>query len=64
MGKIKQHTIKLNTHPKGQPRNRLSFFYADRQKGATTYDETERENPRGIDRRDAELLKSLFTGGK
>ena len=47
-----------------QPRNRLSFFYADRQKGATTYDETERENPRGIDRRDAELLKSLFTGGK
>ena len=27
-------------------------------------DETERENPRGIDRRDAELLKSLFTGGK
>ena len=61
---MKQHTIKLNTHPKGQPRNRLSFFYADRQKGATTYDETERENPRGIDRRDAELLKSLFTGGK
>ena len=32
--------------------NRLSFFYADRQKGATSYDETERENPRGIDRRD------------
>ena len=23
--------------------NRLSFFYADRQKGATSYDETERE---------------------
>jgi len=44
-GKIKQHTIKLNTHPKGQPRNRLSFFYADRQKGATNYDKTERENP-------------------
>ena len=25
--------------------NRLSFFYADRQKGAATHDETERENP-------------------
>ena len=34
--------------PKGQPRNRLSFFYADRQKGATSYDETERENPREL----------------
>ena len=42
---IEQYTAKLNTHPKGQPRNRLSFFYADRQKGAATHDETERENP-------------------
>ena len=62
---IEQYTAKLNTPPTRDSReNRLSFFYADRQKGATTYDETERENPRGIDRRDAELLKSLFTGGK
>ena len=36
--------IKHSTH-KGQNRYtyRLSFFYADRQKGATSHDETERE---------------------
>ena len=30
----------------------LLFSFAHEQKGATTHDETERENPRGIDRRD------------
>ena len=50
---IEQYTAKLNTPPTRDSReNRLSFFYADRQKGATTYDETERENPRRTDRRD------------
>ena len=33
----------MNSHPQGQPRNRLSFFYADRQKGATTHDKAKRE---------------------
>ena len=33
-------------------RKRLLFSFAYDQKGATNYDKTERENPRGIDRRD------------
>ena len=50
---IEQNIVKSNTPPTRDSReNRLSFFYADRQKGATSHDETERENPRGIDRRD------------
>ena len=54
---IEQYTAKLNTPPTRDSReNRLSFFYADRQKGATTYDETERENPRGIDRAERGIL--------
>ena len=40
---IEQNIVKSNTPPTRDSReNRLSFFYADRQKGATTYDETER----------------------
>ena len=50
---VEQHTAKPNKPPIRDSReNRLSFFYADRQKGATSYDKTERENPRGSDRRD------------
>ena len=42
---IEQYTAKLNTPPTRDSReNRLSFFYADRQKGATTHDETENKN--------------------
>ena len=37
---------------KGSRENRLSFFYAYEQKGATSYDKTERENPRGAASRD------------
>ena len=38
---IEQYTAKLNTPPTRDSReNRLSFFYADRQKGATSHDET------------------------
>ena len=33
-------------------RKRLLFSFAYDQKGATNYDKTGRENPRGIDRRD------------
>ena len=32
--------------------NELLFSFAHEQKGATSHDETERENPRGSDRRD------------
>ena len=50
---IEQNIVKSNTPPTRDSReNRLSFFYADRQKGATSHDETERENPRGIASRD------------
>ena len=42
---IEQNIVKSNTPPTRDSReNRLSFFYADRQKGATSHDETEREN--------------------
>ena len=33
-------------------RKRLLFSFAHEQKGATTHDETEGENPRGFNRRD------------
>ena len=45
----------LNTSNKSsyfQLRKRLLFSFAYDQKGATNYDKTERENPRGSDRRD------------
>ena len=45
---IEQYTIKLNTHPRGQPRKSAALFYAYEQKGATNHDKTKRENPRGI----------------
>lgn len=48
-----------NSTHKGQPRNRLSFFYADEQKGATNYDETEKENPRGLAARIEETQKKI-----
>ena len=42
---IEQNIVKSNTPPTRDSReNRLSFFYADRQKGATTHDETENKN--------------------
>ena len=43
--------IKYPTH-KGSRENRLSFFYAYEQKGATNHDKTKRENPRGAASRD------------
>ena len=50
---IEQNIVKSNTPPTRDSReNRLSFFYADRQKGATSYDETKRENSQGIDFQD------------
>ena len=38
----------LNATP--SDRQQLPFFYADRQKGATSHDEAEGEAPGGIDR--------------
>ena len=39
---------------KGSRENRLPFFHAYEQKGATTHDETEGENPRGVTDADPE----------
>ena len=48
--------------------NRLSFFYAYEQKGATNHDKAKRENPRGIDkprlRTERRKSGSLRTGKK
>lgn len=49
----KQKKLKyaLTKVSEGSRENRLPFFYANRQKGATIHDKTKRENPRGADRR-------------
>ena len=50
----KQKKLKyaLTKVSEGSRENRLSFFYAYEQKGATTHDKAKRENPRGAASRD------------